>query len=412
MKGRNYLLLIISIMIISFTFNVSAKSYSFYVDSTCQIKEADCYQTLDDALEVVNGDKTSAEDTIDLNICDPEVSFSHSYTINGKLKFVIDDVSNDNKFTLNGNNNTITTAKYIEFTGNAEMTISNFNVKDTLADARNSSFTLGLYSQYVTLNSVSVISLKYMGIYAGDNLAEYEMDGVQVSGAEVGLDYFGKSLNINNGTFDDNTMGFTIGGSETTITNSKINSIKAYDGADITIDSSNTLVSNPIILFADDDANVDHSDIDFDENFVISFTRDSKIVMNLVKDSDVVLDKKNNKIDVFKLFNGIKDIELDSVAWTTTNDKVAKIQDGYVILQGSGEATVSGTLPNSNIKLSVNFRVKDEKDNTFTGKIKNIVKNPQTYSTLFIVCLLGFVLVTTIVVYNRRRKEIELKDVI
>ena len=134
--------------------------------------------------------------------------------------------------------------------------------------------------------------------------------------------------------------------------------------------------------------------------------------MNLVKDSDIVFDKKNNKIDIFKLFNGVKEIELDSVVWTTTNEKVAKIQDGYVILQSSGEATVSGTIPNSDIKLTVNFRVKDDKDNTFAGTIKNIVNNPKTYSTLFVVCLLSFVLVTTIIVYNKRRKEIELKDII
>ena len=412
MKGRSYLLIIISIMIFSFAFEVNAKNFSFYVDSTCEVNEEDCYRTLDEAFEKVEGEATSANDVIDLNICNDNISISHSYTINGKLKFVIDDVSNENKFEFNGNNNTITTGKYIEFTGNSELTISNLNIRDTLADANNSSFTLGFYSQHVNLNSVSVTSLKYSGIFGGDNLSEYDLDGVQVSGAEVGIDYLGKTLNINNGTFDDNTFGFFIGASETTITNSKINSISAYDGAVVNVDNTNTLVDNPLMIFANNNDYDGFDGIDLDENFVISFSRDSKIKMNLVKESNAVIEKNSSKIDILKLFNGVVDLESSNVLWTTTDSNVVKIDDGFAVLVNEGEATVAGTIPNTEVKLSVNFKVSEEKDKSLKGTIKNIVSNPKTYSTLFIVWLLVFVVVTTTIAYTKRKKEVEAKDII
>lgn len=412
MRIRNFLFIIILVLIFGIASNVSARSYSFYVDTTCEPDEEDCYKTLDEALDKVDGDKTTASDTVDLNICNASVSISHSYTINGKLKFVIDDVPNDNKFEFNGNNNTITTGKYIEVTGNAEVTISNLNIRDTLADANNGSFTLGIYSQIVTLNSVSVASLKYDGILAGYANSEYDLDGIQVSGAEVGLDYYGKVLTINNGTFDDNTFGFYLGGSETTITNSKINSISAYDGAKVSVDSSNTLVENPLKFYINNTNYDEFSGIDLDENFVISFDVDSEIEMDLVKESNITIDKKNNKIDIFKLFNGIEDFEVGSVEWSTTDSNIVKIENGYAVLVKSGDATVSGTIPGTKVKLSVNFKVKDAKDDTFAGKVKNIVSNPKTYSTMFIVWLLVFVIATTLIVYNKRRKELAQKDVI
>ncbi len=412
MKGRSYLLLIISIIIFSFCINVSAKDYAFYIDSTCTKADKDCFHNLDEALELVSGDKTTSSDHIYLNICNSSISFSHSYVINGHLKFVVDDVGGENVFELNGNNNTITTGKYIEFTGNSTLNLSNFNIKDTLADANPGSFTLAIYSQYVNLKSVSVSSLKYMGILGGDNLSEYDLDGVQISGAETALDYYGKSLNINNGTFDDNTMAFMLGKSETNITNSSINSIRVYEGANVTIDETNTLVENPLKLFVNDNPKLSHDDVDFDEFFIVGYDKISKVNMDLKKDSDIVLDKDNNKIDIFKLFNGVSDINIDKVKWSSSNTKVASIKDGYVLLKDEGEAKVSGVIPYSNIKLTVNFRVQEEKDTSLLGTINSILNSPKSFSTLFISFLMLIVIVGTILISNKRRKELKYKDVI
>lgn len=411
MRGRNYIFTLIIIMIFSFSFNVCAKEYDFYIDSTCTKNDKECFTSLDSALELVDGDKTKSSDTIDLIIIDSEVSFSHSYTINGKLKFVIDDVGNKNTLTFNGNNNTITTNKYIEFTGNAQLNISNLNIKDSLADAREDSFTLGIYSQVVNLNSISVSSLKYMGIMAGQNGSDYDFEGVQVSGAETGIDFYGKNFNINNCTVDDNTIGFSIGGSEGLISNSKINSIRSYDKAIVKVDSSNTLVDNPLKFFVNDNKSK-YLDIDLDNYFVISNEKDSIVKMDLIKDSNIVINDKNNKIDILKLFNGIEEVSLDNIVWKSSNDKIISIKDNYVLLLKEGDAKVSGVIPFTNTKLTVKFHITKERDKSLLGTIKYIISNPKTYSLLFIMWLIVFVITCTILSYNKRRHELELKDII
>ena len=407
---KNRLLLILIVFVFFIGFNVQAKDYNYYIDTTCGTDEEDCYKTLDEALETVKDDKTTANDGVYLNIIDNSGSISKSYTINAKLKLVIDDVPN-RKFEFNGNNNTITTGKYIEITGNSEVTLSNLNIKDTLASAENSSFTLSINNSVVSLNSVSVNSLKYMGIMAGETGSDFDMDGVQVSGAEVGIDFFGKTFSINNSTVDDNTIGFSICAEEANILNSKINSIRAYDNTIVNVDSNNTLVNKELMFLMKDD-NEAYQNVDLDKYFVISSDSTSKIKMKLVKNSDIILNKKNNKVDIFKLFNGVADIEANNVEWNSSNEEVASIKEGFVILKMEGEATVSGLIPNTDTTLSVNFRVSNEPDNSFGGKVKTIVSNPKTYSSIFILSLFVLVITGTLIIYKKSKNDMNKEEVL
>ena len=408
MKNRLLLILMVSVFFVGF--NVQAKDYNYYIDTTCGTDEEDCYKTIDEALETVKDDKTTANDGVYLNIIDNSGSISKSYTINAKLKIVIDDVPN-RKFEFNGNNNTITTGKYIEITGNSEVTLSNLNIKDTLASAENSSFTLSINNSVVSLNSVSVNSLKYMGIMAGETGSDFDMDGVQVSGAEVGIDFFGKTFSINNSTVDDNTIGFSICAEEANILNSKINSIRAYDNTIVNVDSNNTLVNKELMFLMKDD-NEAYQNVDLDKYFVISSDSTSKIKMKLVKNSDIILNKKNNKVDIFKLFNGVADIEANNVEWNSSNEEVASIKEGFVILKMEGEATVSGLIPNTDTTLSVNFRVSNEPDNSFDGKVKTIVSNPKTYSSIFILSLFVLVITGTLIIYKKSKNDMNKEEVL
>ena len=407
---KNRLLLVLLVITFFVGFNVQAKDYTYYIDNTCGIDEEDCYKTLDEALETVKDDKTTASDGVYLNFIDNTASISKSYTINARLKFVIDDVPN-RKFEFNGNNNTITTGKFIEITGNSEITLSNLNIKDTLASAENYSFTLSISNNIASLNSLSVTSLKYMGIMIGDTNSEYELDSVQVSGAEVGIDYLGKTFSINNSTIDDNTMGFTISCEEANIVNSKINSIRAYDNTIVNVNSNNSLPNKELMFLMKDDSE-GYLDVDLDKYFVVSSDSSSKIKMKLVKDTDIILNKKNNKIDIFKLFNGVVDVEASNVEWKSSNEEVASIKDGFVILNRDGEATVSGLIPNTDTTLSVNFRVSNEPDNSFGGKVKNIVSNPKTYSSIFVLSLFVLVITGTLLIYKRSKLDMNKEDIL
>lgn len=410
MTFRNRLFILLVVVLFSFSFNVYARDYCVYIDATCEEKEADCFKTLDEGLNEYSGDKLAETDSVSFIMIDKEASISKSYTLKGSIKFVVDDVD-DYNFQLNGNHNTIIVDNNVTFTGNSKLNISNLNFKDNIADASNESFTLCFMSDIVNLNSISVTSLKYMGIMAGSDLSHYKLDSVQVSGAETGIDYLGEELEVTNSTFEDNTMGFVISSPKCTITNSKINSIRAYDNSVVNIDKTNSLVKNPLMFFVKDD-NDEFLDIDLDKYFVISTDSSSKVKMNLVKDSDIVINKSGNKIDIFKLFNGVNNVNLDTVSWTSSNEKVASIKDGYVILNDKGETTVSGKIPNTDTTLSVNFKVTKEEKNNFVSNVKSIVTNPKTYSNLFLLFMFVVVISGTLIVFNNRRNIIEEKDII
>ncbi len=410
MNFRNRLFILLVVVLFSFSFNVYARDYCVYIDTTCEVDEEDCFKTLDEGLTAYSGDKLAETDSVSFVMIDKEASISKSYSLKGSIKFVVDDVE-DYNFQLNGNHNTITVDNNITFTGNSKLNISNLNFKDNIADASNGSFTLCFMSDIVNLNSISVISLKYMGIMGGSNLSHYKLDSVQVSGAETGLDYLGEELDVTNSTFEDNTMGFAISSPNCTITNSKINSIRAYENSIVNIDKTNTLVNNPLMFFVKDDHD-EYLDVDLDKYFVVSTDTSSIVKMNLVKDSDIVIGKNGNKIDIFKLFNGVNNISLDTVSWTSSNEKVASIKDGYVILNDKGEATVSGKIPNTDTTLTVNFKVSKEEKNSFVSNVKSIVTNPKTYSNLFLLFMFVVVISGTLIVFNNRRNIIEEKDII
>ena len=409
------LFLILLSFIFCLNINVMAKEFNFYVDTTCGADEEDCYKTLDEAFSAVADDKSSFGDDISFIVIDSNVEISHSYVVNGHLKFVIDDVENDNKFEFNGNNNTITTGNYVEFTGNSELSISNLNIKDTYASANYDSNTLKIENDVVSLNCVSVVSLKYTGLLAGSSdYSEYDLDSVQVSGAEVGIDFFGKNLSIIDSTFDDNTIGFNIEDAEASISNSKINSIYSKHGAKVTVSSNNTLPKKPLyfIKLATKGPASDFDTIDPDDYFIIAFDSDSSIKMALEQTSEVVLTEKNSKVDIFKLFNGIENYNVEDIEWTTSDQNVASIKDGFVILLREGEATVKGDIPNTDVSLSVKFVVSNPPDNSIGGKIKNVVTNPKTYSTLFVFWLMVFVITCTLLVYRKRKLEVTEENVI
>ena len=107
--------------------------------------------------------------------------------------------------------------------------------------------------------------------------------------------------------------------------------------------------------------------------------------MDLVKDSNIVINDKNNKIDILKLFNGIEEVSLDNIVWKSSNDKIVSIKDNYILLLKEGDAKVSGVIPFTNTKLTVNFHITKERDKSLLGTIKYIISEPKTYSLLFVI---------------------------